>query len=249
MEDKKWMEQSVIRASYRAVLKKGIDEERLERFFAECQSEMKLANRAHSLLTASLYRYGRFLFLYTEGVGKRFEPEDMSDNMSSVLEYWPGVIEKAENDRIWVYMQPYYYHAVPASVEEWMQGRHPELRRGRIALLAHYKWEEYMAHHFALMKEGLIEGDRYHLISVHENVLFSYFEEPKTITNLLNRAGLRQESGMGSRSDTRGGTDMQSDALKDWLRTDPESHFVRFAAGQGPEPDQNFVFLPCCAGI
>lgn len=249
MEDKKWMEQSVIRASYRAVLKKGIDEERLEQIFAECQSEMKLAHRAHSLLTASLYRYGRFLFLYTEGVGKRFEPEDMLDTMSSVLQHWPGVIEKAEDDRLWVYMQPYYYHAVPASVEEWMQGRHPKLRRGRIALLADDKWEEYMAHHFALMKEGLIEGDRYHLISVHENVLFSYFEEPKTITNLQSCAGSQDSIRVQNNTDIHNGADMQSTALKDWLRTDPESHFVRFAAGQGPEPDQNFVFLPCCAGI
>lgn len=249
MEENKWMEQSVIRASYRAVLRKGVSEEQLQRVFAECQSEMELAYRKRSLLTASLYRYGRFLFLYTEGVGERFEPDGMLASMSSVLQCWPGVIEKAEDDRLWVYMQSYYYHAVPANVGEWMQGRHPELRRGRIALLAPGKWEEYMEHHLALMKEGLIEGDRYHLISVHENVLFSYFEEPKTMTNLQSCVVMQRNSGMQRSSDTQGEPGMQSAALEAWLRTDPESHFVRFAAGQGLGPDQNFVFLPCCAGI
>ncbi len=237
------MELNVIRASYRAVLREGISEELIGQAFAECQAEMELAYREKILLTASLYRYGRFLFLYTEGVGKRLEPKSMLASMSSVLQCWPGVIEKADEDRAWVYMQPYYYHAVPANVGEWMRGRHPELRRGRIALLAPGKWEEYMEHHLALMKEGLIEGDRYHLISVHENVLFSYFEEPKTMTNLQSCADLQRNSEMQSSSD------MQSAALEAWLRTDPESHFVRFADGQGPGPDQNFVFLPCCAGI
>ena len=41
----------------------------------------------------------------------------------------------------------------------------------------------------------------------------------------------------------------QSKALEEWLLTDPESHFMRFVPGQGPGPDENFVFLPWTVGV
>ena len=62
-------------------------------------------------------------------------------------------------------------------------------------------------------------------------MLFSYFEEPKTMTNLQRKPGA------------------QSKALEDWLLTDPESHFMRFVPGQGPGPDENFMLLFWVAGV
>lgn len=231
MKNSGWREQPVKRASYRAVLRRDVINERTDHAFILCQEAFRQEKEAHRLLTASLYRYERFLFLYAEGVGETAAPDKLCAFLTSFLQNWPTALENPDCDRRWVYMQPYYYHALPNSVEEWMQGRAPSLRRGRIALLSPDKWESYMGHHLALMREGLIEGDRYHLISLHENVLFSYFEEPKTMTNL-------QKVKVG-----------QSVALEEWLLTDPESHFMRFAPGQGPGPDENFVFLPCVAGV
>lgn len=266
MKDSLWMGSKVIRASYRAVLGEDVSEEKIAQAFAACGSEMEHAWGRRRLLTASLYRYGHFLFLYTEGVEERVIPEEMFPSMSLSLQNWPGVIENGAKGRVWVYMQSYYYHAVPKYVGEWMRGRKPKLRRGRIALLEPGMWEEYMEHHLALMKEGLIQGDRYHFISVHENVLFSYFEEPKVMTNLRRgwdmdgkgaRRGDELQNGhkMCQEQEIQGGSGSQDDrelksaALEDWLRTDPESHFMRFAPGQGQGPDQNFVFLQCCASI
>ncbi|MBD5458242.1 MAG: hypothetical protein HDR27_06685 [Lachnospiraceae bacterium] len=226
-----WKEQQVKRGSYRAVLRNDVEEEQFGRAFAECQAAFMKEKEEYRLLTASLYRYGSFLFLYSEGIGEAACPDKLCASIDPFLQKWPEVLYVPDGGRAWVLMQPYYYHAVPENAGEWMRNRKPSLRRGRIALLAPGKWESYMTHHLALMREGLIEGDKYHLISVHENVLFSYFEESKTITNL------RQEPGVPSK------------ALEDWLLTDPESHFMRFAPGQGPGPDENFVFLPCVAGV
>ncbi len=231
MKEESWSKEGVERASFRAVLRNDVKEEQAGQGFILCQGEMERAKEEGWLLTASLFQYGRFLFLYTEGVGKRIVPEELFPSMSSYLELWPPMIEEGGQDRLWIPMQPYYYHAQPKHVRHWTEGRNPQLRRGRIALLAPGQWEEYLEYHLALVKEGLIEGDRYHLISIHENVLFSYFEEPKTMVNLQNRPGAH------------------SNVLEDWLRTEPESHFLRFAPGQGPGPDANFVFMPCRAGI
>lgn len=231
MENNEWNKQKAVRASFRAVLRRDIGEEQTGIAFELCREAFAQAKEEHRLLTASLYRYERFLFLYAEGVGRTVLPGELCASLTPFLQKWPETVEKPDCDRLWVPMQPYYYHAVPGTVEEWMQGRKPALRRGRIALLSPEKWESYMEHHLALMREGLIEGDRYHLICLHENVLFSYFEEPKTMTNLKN---MKEE---------------HSAALEKWLLTDPESHFMRFAPGQGPGPDENFVFLPCAAGV
>ena len=231
MKNEGWEKQQVRRASYRAALRSDAGEAQNDRAFAECQRILEQEKEAHRLLAASLYRYGRFLFLYTEGIGETAVPEKLFAPVVPLLQKWPVTIEEPDNDRVWVLMQPYYYHAIPESAEEWMRNRQPSQRRGRIALLAPGKWENYMTHHLALMREGLIEGDRYHLISIHENVLFSYFEEPKTMTNLQRKPGA------------------QSKALEDWLLTDPESHFMRFVPGQGPGPDENFMFLSWVAGV
>lgn len=229
MEDYEWMKQKVMRASFRAVLRKDSGEEQAGAAICLCRKAFVQAKEEHRLLTASLYRYGRFLFLYTEGVGEEVVPDKLCAFLEPFLQSFAETVEAPDRDRCWIRMQPYYYHAVPESAETWMQGRKPTLRRGRIALLAPEKWESYMGHHLALMREGLIEGDRYHFICLHENILFSYFEEPKTLTNLQKAEAA------------------DSAALKEWLLTDPESHFMRFAPGQGPGPDENFVFLPCVA--
>ena len=231
MWDKGQGDPGVNRGSYRAVLRADACEAEVADAFMECRASMENAKRERKVLTASLYRYGGFLFLYTEGAGEAVNPAELLSPLCKFLQLWPAGVEAPDTARQWVYMQPYFYHAVPGRAEDWMEHRTPCRRRGRIALLTPGKWEEYMAHHFFLMREGLIEGDRYHFISVHENVLFSYFEEPKTITNLQGKSGCR------------------STALDSWMKTDPESHFMRFAPGQGAGPEQNFVFLPCCASV
>lgn len=108
----------------------------------------------------------------------------------------------------------------------------PQRRRGRIALLPPDSWCSYMEHHLRIVTEGLVEGDRWHLICVQEGVLFSYLEEPRTNVNIRHQPGAH------------------SPELDAWIAADPESHFARFTPEQKAHPDSghNFVFLPRIAG-
>lgn len=89
-----------------------------------------------------------------------------------------------------------------------------------------------MEHHLRIVTEGLVEGDRWHLICVQEGVLFSYLEEPRTNVNIRHQPGAH------------------SPELDAWIAADPESHFARFTPEQKANPDSghNFVFLPRIAG-
>lgn len=70
--------------------------------------------------------------------------------------------------------------------------------------------------------EGLICGDRYQSIALHENILFSYFEEPRGSVNIKKDY------------------EHESKVLEEWLAIDPESHFIHMPEGEGA----NFMFLP-----
>ncbi len=100
------------------------------------------------------------------------------------------------------------------------------------ALLPPDSWCSYMEHHLRIVTEGLVEGDRWHLICVQEGVLFSYLEEPRTNVNIKHQPGAH------------------SPELDAWIAADPESHFARFTPEQKAHPDSshNFVFLPRIAG-
>ena len=77
MKNEGWEKQQVRRASYRAALRSDAGEAQNDRAFAECQRILEQEKEAHRLLAASLYRYGRFLFLYTEGIGETAVPEKL----------------------------------------------------------------------------------------------------------------------------------------------------------------------------
>lgn len=199
--------------------------------FAAFSAALQAAQRAGRILTAGLYRYENQLFFYAEGLNEPFAPDGLCPELDTQLVPWPPALGSTA-PRPWAAMQPYFYHAVPTTAADWQRGRNPAQRRGRIALLPPDKWCSYMEHHLRLTSEGLLAGDRWHLICVHEGVLFSYLEEPRTNVNLANSPGAH------------------SPELDAWLAADPESHFARFTPEQQAHPDaaHNFVFLPRIAG-
>lgn len=150
-------------------------------------------------------------------------PNDFLAQMTPYLVAWPG----QQRERLWVHMYHIYYHSIPESVESWKRANVPEKRRGRIAFLREDKLFSYIYHHKAIVDEGLLCGDRYQSIALHENILFSYFEEPKTMVNVQNKPG------------------EQSKVIADWVAVDPESHFIHMSEGGG----ENFMFLPALFAI
>ncbi len=66
-----------------------------------------------------------------------------------------------------------------------------------------------------------MKGDKYAFISLHENILFSYYEEPRNNVNIRN-------------------ADEESIVIDKWIKAGPESHFDRVKA-----KGSNFLVIPC----
>lgn len=210
-------DRKIYRCHYRARLKTP-DCEQLEMLLAQCEQNAQSLIASGNLMTAGLYYFGRQLFLYYEPIGKCFSPERMMEPLAPLLDLWPQKEETCH----WALMHNIYWHNVPQGEADWARKNVPEHRRGRIAYLKHETMFRYVYHHFAIVEEGLLQGDKYQSIALHEDVLFSYFEEPKQMTNIL-------------RDPSR-----ESRAIQDWLDVDPESHFIPLPGSNG----QNFLILP-----
>lgn len=212
MDDRK-----VIRCEYAAFLKTGAacpDEK-----FALCGQNAKKRVADGEMMTCALYRYGRRLFLYAEFLGSELKPESFLSPLDQYLAPCPGW----SGDALWAKMTPVFWHAEPLNADEWRQSRPRERRRGRIALLKRDKITEYVFHHLALTREGVFRGDKYMFISLLDDTLFSYFEEPRSSDNVSK-------------------TDTPSKAFEGWLAVDPESHFIPLPGSNG----QNFLLIDSC---
>lgn len=206
----------VYRCHYRACLREDAAPDTLAALDA-CRKAAAALVDAGTLMTAAIYHYGRQLFLYYEPIGEAFAPECFMAALHPFLLPWP------EKDSVcdWALMYPVFWHAEPHSVDDWRRAPARERRRGRIAYLRHDTMFEYVYHHIALTQEGLLRGDQYMSVALHEDVLFSYFEEPRSSVNISGR-------------------NEASQAIEGWLATDPDSHFIHLPGSNGA----NFLLLP-----
>ncbi len=206
----------MIRRNYRAKINASIDE--IKKAFGNDREAAENLKSGGRVISASVYVHEDMLFLYLETVDETLEPEDIFVNTSKLLKLWP----ERDKDRAWCYMYPIYWHDVPKDPESWRTAEDaPEkkTRRGRIAYLKHDKLFSYVYFHKAIVEEGLLKGDRFQFIALHEDILFSYFEEPKEFTNIKK-------------------SDEESEVIKEWLAVDPESHFDHELSGK-----ENFLLL------
>ena len=216
---------AVLRRNYRAAM--AADLETVREAFERDREKVSCLKKQGQVLAANVYYHDDMLFLYLETVSgeetndpksEKPEPEDIFPETSKLLKKWP----ERDGDRNWCYMYPIYWHDVPEDTFSWRpESAEKKTRRGRIAYLNHDKLFSYVYYHKALVDEGLISGDRYQFIALHEDILFSFFEEPKQFTNIKK-------------------TDKESEVIKDWMKVDPESHFDHTLSGK-----DNFLLLPC----
>ena len=208
---------AVYRCHYRGRLETD-DPAQISPLMDQCADNARAMIAEGKMMTAALYYFGRQLFLYYEALGETFRPETFMGPLHPLLASWP----EKEDTFDWAQMYNIYWHNVPQGEQDWKRVTRPERRRGRIAYLKQETMFRYVYHHFAIVEEGLLQGDKYQSIALHEDVLFSYFEEPKRFTNI-------------QRDPTR-----ESKAIQDWLDVDPESHFIPLPGSEG----QNFLLLP-----
>ncbi len=207
---------AVYRCHWRGLLCKPPDAE-LQAAADACRDGVEALIREGRLMTAALYYYGRQVFLYYESLGKEAPPESFTAPLHPFLLPWP----QKEEIRDWARMYHIYWHCEPRDEQDWRRNPAPLRRRGRIAYLKPENMFEYVYHHFAIVREGLLRGDKYMSIALHEDVLFSYFEEPRSSVNIRRMDG-------------------ESQAIQGWLDAVPEDHFIPLP-GSGR---QNFLLLP-----
>ena len=225
---------NMVRAEYRAALCEGVDEKALAEAFDVCRAALEMAKGRGELYTGGVFRYRSMLFAYLEYLtdayleyltdGRLTEtelrdtPERWFSALAPFLKLWP----ERDADRHWAYMLPVFWFDEPKGYGHFARALPPEKRCGRIAELYPDRAMNYICHHQAIVREGLLTGDRYQFISVHENILFSYFETPRD----RERVNIRRAGG-------------RSIEAEKWAVEDPDSHFKRF-----PEsPDENFHII------
>ena len=211
------MSKPVYRCHYRGRLE-AADAAQLSDLLQQCEQNAQQLINDGAVMTAALYYYGNQLFLYYEAVGEEIRPERFMAPLHPVLSQWP----QKEDTCDWALMYNVFWHDAPKDEEDWKRSVPPERRRGRIAWLKHDTMFRYVYHHFAIAEEGILQGDRYQSIALHEDILFSYFEEPRTPGNL------------------RRDTTLQSQTIQAWLDVNPESHFIPLPGSNG----SNFLLLP-----
>lgn len=212
------MNREIYRCHYRGQLKNNREEHQLKEALNKCIKNAEKLIAEERVMTAALYYHDDMLFLYYESIGEEIPPEAFMEPMHDMLEKWPGKSGLSD----WALMYNVFYHVIPDGEEDWTRPVTPELRRGRIAYLKKENMFDYVYHHVAIAKEGILSGDKYQSIAMHEDILFSYFEEPKTILN--NVRDLSQESV----------------AIKAWLDAVPKNHFIPLPGSNGAD----FLFLP-----
>lgn len=193
----------IFRLEYRAFLKEEHDKEAFLAALAKLKKKCDREVSSKKLLQVCIYRHERMLFAYIEALETDVDVPELFLEIGEFLEPWPG----EAGLRKWAYMYPVYFQSIPVSVEDWIKERTGEKTKvGRIAWLKPETMMDYVYWHKAITDEGLLKGDKYQFISLHENMLFSYYEEPRNNVNIKNEEG-------------------ESEAIKGWLSIDPGAHF------------------------
>jgi hypothetical protein len=201
----------------------------------EFESTIELFREKASLLikngafcNISFYRYKKMGFLHLEEIcdseDEKSDPESICPEIGAFLKPWP----EEDGDRYFVPMIKVYYQYEPEDdPDEWEKERTTAVktRVGRIAFVFPSKLTSYVMYHRRLTDEGLNKGDKYAFISMHENILFSYYEEPRNNVNIRR-------------------SDEASKVIDEWLKVDPESHFDRVKA-----KGMNFLVIPCLFSV
>jgi hypothetical protein len=163
----------IIRAVYRAQCKPGQEAATVAAFTA-ARDRLQAQIPAGRLLTISLFHWRRHFFAYWESIGEPATPDDLFGDLADLLELWPGAAEP----RPFVPMMDIFHGLTPQSVEGWRRQRPPEHIQGRITRLKPEMVSSYIFYHYQLQEERPGHHDKYWLISLHEDLLFFYQEQP-----------------------------------------------------------------------
>lgn len=163
----------IIRHMYRAQCKKN-ELDHVKEAFTSISKDLEKFISQEKLVTISAYHWDDMIFLYYETLNSTFDPEEQFNDLSNYLLDWPG----KPYMRKWIPMIDAFHFNAPASLEHWSRKEPVERRVGKIAYLKPEMVASYIYYHYQLQEERAFLGEKYKYISIHENLLFMYFELP-----------------------------------------------------------------------
>ena len=161
------------RCVFRDQCKEGLEEAAVQ-WLRECREGLKRLVESEDLMTASVFKWKRNFFIYYECIKRHFTPEELFPGAGRFLEVWPGEDEK----RCWVPMMDIYHCAEPVSKEFWTRKQPVQRTCARLTRLKPEMVSSYIFYHFQYQEEKPGDWSKYPLISLHENLMFFYTEEP-----------------------------------------------------------------------
>ena len=178
--------QSIYRSIYRAQAKAGQVEAASQHLRAMAAALM-LGTEPGAIMTVSLLRWGMHIFAYWESVGQPRQPESLFGGLDELLEPWPG----ATAPRRFVPMMDIFHYLAPENligdpVGVWRRKAPVEQAWGRLARLQPGMVSSYIFYHYQMQEEKPGVGDKYGIISLHEDLIFFYQERPAVVEAAIN---------------------------------------------------------------
>ncbi len=219
----------LVRSQYRCSFKTMTNDVPMDGILERCKQEFSMLIKRGKVCNASFFRYENMGFLYLEEIisdenDASIDVDHVMADLKPYLKPWP----EENGDRYFVKMINVYYHHIPEdSLDAWEHERTTSIKEriGRVAFVFADKLPSYVMYHKKIVDEGLLKGDKYAFISMHENLLFSYYEEPRNNVNIKN-------------------SEQESAVINEWMKVDPESHFDRVKA-----KGNNFLVIPCLFSV
>jgi L-rhamnose mutarotase len=208
------------RMAYRAQWKDGMEEAGTGRLLEQIPAIKAMADTGR-IMTLSAYRWQKNVFLYYECIDCEIRPGELFAAVGSLLEDWPGKAEK----RQWIPMTDVFHFNEPVSAEHWKRKHPVEKRVGMVAHLRPEMIASYIYYHYQLQEERAFSGDKYELISLHENLLFGYLERPEIVEEPLTPKKLNTS-----------GTPVN------WLDSRMDLHFIPWEDGTPYFKDIELIF-------
>jgi hypothetical protein len=168
--------QPIYRSVYRAQARPGQAESAADRLI-QLASSCRLGLAVGEVMTISLFRWRTHFFTYWESIDQPVTPDAIFAGMDDLLLAWPG----AATARTFVPMMDIFHYLAAESVDQWRRKTPVDQSWARLARLRPELVSSYIFYHYQLQEEKPGSGDKYGLISLHENLIFFYQERPALI--------------------------------------------------------------------
>lgn len=177
---------------YRAILK-DMEDEKVDSCITTLEASAKALICKGVLMTLSLFKLNRNLFLYYECINENITPAGITPELDSMLEMRPD----GNGGKIWIPMSDIFHFSEPVSVEHWKRKEPVQKRVGMIARIRPDMLSSYIYYHYMLQEGQLTIVNKYCMIGLDENLIFYYEEQPVT-SELPQRRGKLNTNGLPS---------------------------------------------------